>query len=384
MTLTETDTTETLRQEIRSWLSSTLTELRGDDANVRRTEEEEIDLRLQYARRLARDGWVGLSWEPRWGGRGMTFAEQLVFHQESVRADAPDPLCRMGTDIMGPAIAVYGTEEQRERFLPPTLAVDIIWCQGFSEPGAGSDLASLSTRATRDGDGWRINGQKIWTTLAQYADYCLLLARTDPDVRPHAGISAFAVDMQAPGVKVAPIEQITGLHEFSEVFYDNVYVPDECLIGEPGLGWKFAMTALEFERSINFMARQVRLGKDVADLVARARRHPDRIPSRIKDRLVDVYVKSQQLQATIDFHIDALVRGERPGSEANATKVFWSETNQELTDLGAEIDSLIGERPATGNDWAQMYLQARANTIYAGASEIQRNIIAERGLGMPR
>ena len=384
MTHAAAETSLALRLEIREWLETNLNELRGDSPSRRLTEDEEFDLRIRYAKRLASGGWVGLSWDKRFGGRGMTFAEQLVFHEESVRADAPDPLSRMGTDIMGPAIAVYGTDEQRDRFLPPTLAVDIIWCQGFSEPGAGSDLASLSTRATRDGEGWRISGQKIWTSHAQHADYCLLLARTDPEARPHAGISAFAVDMTSPGVKVVPIETITGNHEFSEVFYDNVFVPGDCLIGEPGLGWKFAMTALEFERSINFMARQVRLGKDLDDLIERVRQHSERIPSRVKDRLVDVYVKSQELQATIDFHIDALVRGERPGSEANATKVFWSETNQELTDLGAEVDLLLGERPSTGNDWSQMYLSARANTIYAGSSEIQRNIIAERGLGMPR
>ena len=383
MTQTAPDATEALRAEIRAWLESTMRELR-DGLPPTLSEADEMDFRRRYAKCLARDGWIGLSWDPRWGGRGMTRAELLVFAQESVRVDAPEPLGRHGTDILGPAIAVYGTEAQCERFLPPILAAEEVWCQGFSEPGAGSDLASLRTRAKPDGDGWRINGQKIWTTVGQYADLCLVLARTDPDARPHAGISAFAVDMRAPGVTVRPIEQITGAHEFCEIFFDDVHVPGDCLIGLPGQGWKFAMATLEFERGLYFMSRQVRLTKDVNDLVAHVQQNADLVPERIKDRLVDVYVKSQELQAAVDFHIESSLGGERPGPDNNATKVFWSETYQELADIGAEVDSLLVERPVGGKDWSQFYLEARAATIYAGTSEIQRNIIAERGLGLPR
>jgi len=383
MTQTAPDATEALRAEIRAWLESTMRELR-DGLPPTLSEADEMDFRRRYAKCLARDGWIGLSWDPRWGGRGMTRAELLVFAQESVRVDAPEPLGRHGTDILGPAIAVYGTEAQCERFLPPILAAEEVWCQGFSEPGAGSDLASLRTRAKPDGDGWRINGQKIWTTVGQYADLCLVLARTDPEARPHAGISAFAVDMRAPGVTVRPIEQITGAHEFCEIFLDDVHVPGDWLIGLPGQGWKFAMATLEFERGLYFMSRQVRLTKDVNDLVAHVRQNADLVPERIKDRLVDVYVKSQELQAAVDFHIESSLGGARPGPDNNATKVFWSETYQELADIGAEVDSLLVERPVGGKDWSQFYLEARAATIYAGTSEIQRNIIAERGLGLPR
>lgn len=382
----EGTTREPLRQEIRAWFEQAMKEVRGDRPPGQRiSEEQEFADRRLYAELLARDGWSAITWDPRFGGRGLDLREQLLFTEEAVRAEAPDPLSRLGTDIIGPTIAVVGTEAQKERFLPEIRAAREIWCQGFSEPGAGSDLASLRTRATEVDGGWRLNGQKVWTSFGQYADFCFVLARTDPDVPPHKGISAFAVDMRSEGITVRAIEQITGGSDFCEVFYDDVLVPADCLVGGRGDGWKIAMTALGFERSINFMSRQVRLTKQVEDLIALVRRHADAVPSRLKDRLVDVYVRSVELRATIDHHIDALDRGEPAGPDSSASKVFWSETFQSLADLGAELESTVpGLRDPERSDWTDTYLLSRAATIYAGTSEIQRNIVAERGLGLPR
>lgn len=375
-----------LRAEIRAWFTQAMHELRGErPAAAALSEEDEFVERRRYAQLLARDGWLGLTWDPRYGGRGSTIREQLIFAEESVQAEAPDPLSRLGTDIIGPAITVFGTEAQRDRFLPPILEARELWCQGFSEPEAGSDLASLRTRAVRTDDGWVIDGQKTWTTIGQFADMCLVLARTDLDAPPHKGISAFLVNVDAPGVTIRPIDQITGGRDFCEVFYDGVRVDHDRLLGEPGQGWKVAMTALGFERSINFMTRQVRLSKQVDILLSQVRRHADRVPERFKDALVDIYVRSVELRATVEYHIEALDRGESPGPDSSASKVFWSETFQALADIGAELEATVpGFRDLDVADWSQTYLLARAATIYAGTSEIQRNIVAERGLGLPR
>ena len=375
-----------LRVEIRQWFQTVIPEIRAlrDEGQV--TEEQDFAMRRLYAQLLARDGWAGLAWEQRWGGRGAAFAERLVFAQEAARVDAPDPISRLGVDIIGPAINVLCDDEQRQRLLPPILDGSVVWCQGFSEPGAGSDLAAIRTKAVEGPDGgWTITGQKVWTSFGQYADLCLVLARSDPSSAPHRGISAFAVDLRLPGITIKPIEQITGGHDFCEVFYDDVIVGPEALLGRPGQGWEFAMTALGFERSINFMTRQVRLTKQVNDLMGQIRWMRDQVPSRLKDRAVEIHVKSTELQATLGHHMASLDRGETPGPDNNASKVFWSETFQQLADLGLELEqSVPGFRDPSVVDWAQAYLLARATTIYAGTSEIQRNIIAERGLGLPK
>lgn len=383
---TTADTQDQLREEIRNWFTQRHDEIwDGQSPTASRSEAEDARIRHRFAQLLFRDGWAALTWAPEYGGRGWTLREQLVFAQESARAGAPDPLNRPAVEFLGKALAAHGTEEQKSRFLPPVLAGDQVWCQGFSEPEAGSDLASLRTRAVREGDTWRINGQKVWTTNAQYADLCFLLARTDVDAPQHRGISAFLVDMQAPGVIVRPIEQITGSHEFCELFLDNVVVGDEQMIGRPGEGWDIAMTALGFERSTNFIGRQIRLAQQVQDLLTQVRKSPVEIPGRLKDRLVDLYIRSGQLEAMVEVHIDRLDRGTPPGAENSATKVFWSESYQMLADLGSEVENLItAAQNQVSSRWGLEYLLARASTIYAGTGEIQRNIIAERGLGLPR
>jgi len=386
MTVTDANMREGLRDEVRTWFVQRHDEIWGDvSPTAPRSEAADVEIRHRYAQILFRDGWAALTWDPCYGGRGWTLREQLVFAQESARAYAPDPLNRAAVEFLGRALAVHGSEEQKTRYLPSVLAGDQLWCQGFSEPEAGSDLASLRTRAVREGDAWRLNGQKVWTTNGQYADLCFLLARTDTEVPRHRGISAFLIDMTVPGVTVRPIEQITGSHEFCELYLDDVMVEDDRLIGRPGEGWNIAMTALGFERSTNFIGRQIRLAQQVQDLLTQVRATPVRIPGRLKDRLVDLYIRSCQLEAMVEVHIGRLDSGVPPGPENNSTKVFWSDTYQMLADLGTEIDSVTQPDVVTdGTGWFQEYLLSRASTIYAGTGEIQRNIIAERGLGLPR
>jgi alkylation response protein AidB-like acyl-CoA dehydrogenase len=373
-----------LRAEIRVWFGNTMSELRRARPALGATDpDQQFAERRHYAKLLARDGWATMSWDRRYGGRGSTFTEQLVFIEESVRAGAPDPLSRLGTDIIGPGIAQFGSDAQRNRFLRPIRDATEFWCQGFSEPDAGSDLASLRTAAIERDGGWIINGQKIWTTIGQHADWCLLLARTDRTAERHHGISAFAVNMRAEGVTVRPISQITGDSDFSEVFLDDVWVPGDQLFGTLGDGWPIAMIVLGYERSINFVTRQVRLAKQVDDLIAQVRRRAGDVPTRLKNRLVDIYVNSVALRATVEHHIEALDRGEPPGPQNSASKVFWSESFQELADLGAELEASVSGFGSRA-DWSHLYVLSRAATIYAGTSEIQRNIVAERGLGLPR
>ena len=375
---------ENLRGEMRSWLEGAMRELYGDGPRPEPSEEEQVEIRLRYARMLARDSWAGLTWDPRYGGRGLTLREQLVFVEESVRVDAPDPLSRLGQEMLAPALMQFASPEQRDRFLPRIRAAEEIWCAGFSEPEAGSDLARLRTRADAADGGWRVSGQKVWTTFGQYAQLCLLLVRTDPDAPVHKGISAFAVDMESPGVTVKPIEQITGSHEFCEVFFDDAFVPADRVIGNPGDGWAFAMAAVGFDRSTNFMERQVRLSRRVDELIRQVARHRDRVPDHLADRLVDVYIRAAALRATIHVHIDSRERGEKPGPDTSATKVYWSETLQALGDVGIELEAVVpGLRDPSVADWRQEYLGALATSIYAGTSEIHRNIVADRGLGLP-
>jgi alkylation response protein AidB-like acyl-CoA dehydrogenase len=361
-----------------------MTELGDTARRPQLPEEQDPDLKRRYAQLQARDGWSGLTWAPRFGGRGLDLRDLFIFCQESLAANAPDPLSRVGIDIIGPALMAHATNEQLEILLPPMLRAEQIWCQGFSEPNAGSDLASLHTRATRVDGGWAINGQKIWTSFANYADMCFVLARTDPEAVPHKGLSMFAVDLRSPGLTVRPIEQITGSNEFCEVFYDDVFVPDDHLIGVPGEGWAIAMTALGIERSTNFMMRQLRLSAQVDELLQRVRKHRDEISSDILDKLVDAYISSIELASVVEYHhVVRIARGETPGADSSATKILWSETFQDVADIGLTLDMQFGPDPR-GTDWTYSYIFSRAATIYSGTSEIQRNIIAERGLGLPK
>ena len=343
-----------------------------------------------FEARLAKQGWLTAAWPKEFGGRGATQIQKLIMKEELVRIGAALP--GQGINLVGPTLMVHGSEEQRREHLPKIAAAEIRWCQGFSEPGAGSDLASLQTRAIRDGDEYVVNGQKIWTSNAHRSDWILLLTRTDPDAPKHRGISMFLVDMKTPGVTVRPIRQLTGRAGFNEVFFEDVRVPAANLVGEENRGWYAATTTLDFERSgieRNFVAEEdlnrIYQALQGARLELRetgdgnARRH----------RLVSLRVEVEVGRWLARRVAWLQTRGMVPNAEASMSKGFNSEVGQRVSEFGANVFGLAGQlleggRAAVGGAAAFRYLDARRLTVGQGTAEIQRNVIATRGLGLPR
>jgi len=345
-----------------------------------------------WRRKLAGRCWTAPAWPKEYGGAGMTVMEQFIFNEEMALARAPRTGGGIAVGMAGPTIMVHGTEEQKQRFLPGILGGDETWCQGFSEPGAGSDLASLQTRAVRDGDDYVINGQKIWTSQAQHAQWMNMLVRTDFDAPKHKGISYFIVDMKAPGITVGPLVNMAGNADFNEVFFDNVRVPAKNLVGEEHRGWYIATTTLDFERSN--IASTTHLVLVVRDLVAWAREHvrdamctlPRRPPLRyeLADRTVEAEIARLMSYRVISMQHAGLL----PNKESSVAKLYASELEQRIAATGLKVLGLYSQLsdkdgPLRGA-LARMYLYGTALTIGGGTSEIQRNIIAMRGLGLPR
>jgi alkylation response protein AidB-like acyl-CoA dehydrogenase len=387
--VTPTAEDEQFRLEARAWLTSVMPEVWGADEMPRAlTEEEEYAMRRRYDQALHRDGWAGLTWKREYGGRGGTLTQYLIFAEESAAAGAPEVLNRGGIGVMGPALADCASEEQKRRYLPKILSSQEIWCQGFSEPNAGSDLAGLTTSAVEVDGGWTIHGQKIWTTLGQISDFCFLLARTSQEERKHRGLTMLIVPMRQPEITTRPIRQLIGDQEFSEVFFDGAFVPRENVVGEIGEGWHVALVTLGHERSTHFINRQIRLRREVAELLELIRANADRLPARLVDEIVDIAVRTEALGWTVKSHIARLGSGGAPGAPDSASKVFWSDVWQALTVLALEVEAELGFSVDIPNhaepDWTLRYLGSRAATIYAGTSEIQKNIIGDRGLGLPR
>jgi alkylation response protein AidB-like acyl-CoA dehydrogenase len=380
---------EAFRVEARRWLTGVMPEVWGNPDGPRpQTEDEEYAMRRRYDKAMHRDGWAGLTWRREYGGRGGTLTQHMIFAEEAGAAGAPEVLNRGGIGVIGPTLADCASEEQKLRYLPRILASDEIWCQGFSEPNAGSDLASLTTRATAVDGGWTVHGQKTWTTLGQFADFCFLLARTSDEDRKHRGLTALIVPMRQPEISIRPIRQLMGDQEFSEVFFDGAFVPAENVVGEIGDGWRVALVTLGHERSTHFINRQIRLRREVAELLALVRANADRLPARLLDGLVDVYVRTEALGWTVRSHIARFEAGGVAGAADSASKVFWSDVWQALVALALEVEAELGlplDAPGHAEpDWTLRYLGSRAATIYAGTSEIQKNIIGDRGLGLPR
>jgi len=370
------------RDELRAWLqvNNPGREPVGDEA--------QFQFRRAWQRRLDDAGYAGVSWPADYGGRGATLVQQAIFFEEIVRAQAPQMANVLALAMGGPTVIAHGTEEQRRRFLPPILSAQEIWCQGFSEPDAGSDLASLKTRAVRDHDGWAVHGQKVWTTYAQHAKWCMLLARTDPDAPKHKGLTYFLMDMEQDGVEVRPLRQITGEAEFNELFIDGARVPDENIIGGEGNGWGVAITTLMHERATLAFGLQVSAQIALAELIERARSLPAGDSDRASDdplvrqRLAQLLIEGEVLRLNAYRGLSALLRHGVPGPEGSLGKWQWSEVNQSLTELAIE---LAGARAPLGeDDWTYRFLRARANSIEGGTTEILKNIIAERVLGLPR
>ncbi len=383
------------RHELRSWLEAHLPpELCVDDAIDERVapDRDTFDRRVAWQRRMYAARWVGISWPREYGGRGASLMEQIIFDEEYFRARAPVLPGYSGINMAGPTIIEWGSEVQKRRFLPRILAGEDIWCQGYSEPGAGSDLASLSTRAEDRGDHFVVNGQKVWTSGAQFADWIYLLVRTDPTAPKHRGISYLLVDMKTPGITVRPLVLMNGHRHFNEVFFVDVRVPKEHLVGRQNEGWKPAMTTLMYERKAGGgrgHAEQIeRLGR-LAGHVRRAGRPAWEDP-RVRQRLAQLWIEATCLRYTRLRNITRQLRGEPPGPEGSILKLFGSELGVRIADFAGELlgPSVLINRPSDavpdGPRWFNRVLSARQYTIAGGTSEIQRNIIGERVLGLPK
>jgi alkylation response protein AidB-like acyl-CoA dehydrogenase len=370
------------RDELRGWLAANNPgrEPGGDEAS--------FEFRRAWQRRLNDAGYAGISWPQEYGGRGATLVEQAIFLEELVLAQAPPLANVLALAMGGPTVIAHGTEEQRRRFLPPILSADEIWCQGFSEPEAGSDLASLKTRAVRDGSDWVVTGQKVWTTYAQYAKWCMLVARTDPDAPKHKGLTYFLMDMEQSGVQVRPLRQITGEAEFNELFIEGARIPQENIIGGEGNGWGVAITTLMHERATLAFGLQTSAQIALAELIERARTLPGpggRPASEdplVRQRLAQLLIEAEVLRLNSYRGLSAIMRDGAPGPEGSLGKWHWSEVNQSLTELAIE---LAGPRALLDEgQWTYRFLRARANSIEGGTTEILKNIVAERVLGLPR
>ncbi len=344
-----------------------------------------------WNRRLARAGYVAPHWPAPWG-RDAGPVEQLVIDEELRAAAAPRPMNPIGVGWAGPTLLVAGTEEQHERYLPGLLDGSEIWCQLFSEPGAGSDLAGLTTSAVRDGDEFVLNGQKVWTTLAHVAQYGILLARTDPEADVHRGITYFVLDMRSPGIEVRPLVQMTGTHEFNEVFFTDVRVPVENVVGEINDGWRLAKVTLGNERvSLSGEGALWGRGPTATDVLDIVRAHGGATDSVTRQRLVRIYIESEILRLIRLRTVSATVRGMEPGPEASVRKALSDEHGQHVMEMAIELagtGGLLAAAGPYGDDgggmWSYGYLYARALTIGGGTSEVQRNILGERVLGLPR
>jgi len=374
---------EEFRAEVRAWLDANLA---GEFAGLRGAggpgrEHERYDERLAWNRHLAGAGWTCLGWPAEFGGRGATLAQQVIFHEEYARAGAPARVTIVGEELLGPTLIAFGTADQQARFLPPIRNVTELWCQGYSEPGAGSDLASVATKATRDGDDWVITGQKIWTSLAHVADWCFVLARTEPGSARSQGLSYLLVPMRQPGVTVRPIRQLTGTSDFNEVFFDGARTDAAHVVGEPGDGWRVAKATLALERGAAMLGLQVGFRRELADLMEVARHTGASTDPLLRDKLARAWIGLEAIRA---YALDTL-GGPDDRAEASVLKILWSRWHQALGELAMEI---LGAPSMTAqedlDEWQRLFLFTRAETIYGGSDEIQRNIIATRALGLPR
>ena len=384
------DATEAFRQEVRTWLEANIPkEPRPRDP------DDAFHYMRSWQKKMFDGGWIGIHWPKSYGGRGATLLEQAVFQQEFARVQAPPLANTLGLMIVGPTLMVHGTEEQKKRYIPRILSAEEIWCQGFSEPNSGSDLASLQTRAVEDGDDFIVNGQKIWTSMAHCADMCILLTRTDPQAPKHKGISFLLVDMHSPGVTVKPLRQMPGGAEFNEVFFEHVRVPKKQLVGQLNDGWRIAMTTLTHERASASFGTQVQIKRALDDIIHVAKKVKRNGVSLsadpvIRQKLAQAYIRVDVMRLNNYRSITNQLRGQPPGPEASLDKLYWSETNKWMQEIGQEILGPFSQLDPTSSYYPTSvnlqfsFLWSRAETIYSGTSEIQKNIIGERVLGLPR
>jgi alkylation response protein AidB-like acyl-CoA dehydrogenase len=389
--LTLSPSEEAFRDELRSWLEANHPGEAPDELDDQRA----FAFRREWQRKLHEAGWAGISWPKEYGGRGATLIEQAIFSEEMVRANAPSPANILGLAMGGPVVITHGTEDQKKRFLEKILSAEEIWCQGFSEPDAGSDLASLKTRAVKKNGEWVVTGQKVWTTYAHLAKYCMLVARTDPDAPKHQGLTYFIMDMDQPGVEVKPLVQITGEAEFNEIFMDEARIPEENVIGEPGQGWTVAITTLMNERTGIAFASQALLQIQLRKLIKLAKETRSNGGTHAEDpvtrqRIAQLYIESEVVRLGAYRGLTQVMKTGIPGPEGSLGKWHWGEINQAMTELALEIEgpyaqlSRGSEYAIDDADWQFSFLRARANSIEGGTTEILKNIVAERVLGLPK
>lgn len=383
------------RDEVRAWL----------DANVptdwvrRRNSEENMEARFEYLRawqrRVHEGGWAGIAWPKEYGGRGASVMEQIIFIEEMARAEAPPMANVLGLGLIGPTIIAFGTDAQKKRFLEKILSAEEIWCQGFSEPNAGSDLAALRSDARLEDDHFIVNGQKIWNSYGWAADWCELVVRTDPNSEKHQGLTVLLVDMKSPGIEVRPLKQITGESEFSELFFRDVKVPVENVVGKAGDGWKVTIGTLMHERGTFGAALQVQYKRTFNRMVEMARQIPRNGHSAaddpvIRQKLAQCYAEVEIMRLNQLRAFSRISQTGVPGPEGSIQKIFWSELNQRVQQIAMELLGPYGQLAHGSEDalddgqWAYGFLRCRGNTIEAGTSEIQRNIIGHYVLGLPK
>jgi len=383
---------EAFRAELRAWIAENLPP--GWNAAERTEPEslaEEVAFLRDWQRTMHAGGWVGIHWPREYGGRGASLLQQLVYAEEMGRANAPAPINPIAIMMVGPTLMQWGTEEQKRRFIPTMLSAEEIWCQGYSEPNAGSDLAALQTRAVTDGDDYVVNGQKVWTSLAHRADWCILLCRTDPTARKHLGISYLLVDMHSPGITIRPLVQITGDAEFNEVFLDEVFVPDDQLVGALHNGWAVANTTLAHERGTAFPFKEQVVHEVYLDELWQLAAQRDELDDvDVADALAQSFVDLRVLRLHNWRTLSRLTKGIEPGPESSVTKLAWSDMTQALSARALDVVGSASplwwgadDNPGLGF-WQRQWLWSKAASIAGGTSEVQRTIIGERMLGLPR
>jgi alkylation response protein AidB-like acyl-CoA dehydrogenase len=378
MDLTFSPEETAFRDELRSWLASN----QPDPAPLDGGEDGHYKWRRDWQRRLYDAGWAAPAWPTEYGGRGASLSQSAIYFEELGRARVPMAANVLGLLLGGPTLMVWGSDEQKERYLAPILSGEEIWCQGFSEPEAGSDLASLKTRAVKDGDDWVVTGQKVWTSGAQYSKWCMLVARTDADVPKHKGLTYFLMDMEQDAVQIRPLRQITGESEFNELFIEEARIPDANVVGGVGNGWKVALTTLMNERAGLGFALQIRLRQLLDDMIAVAAERGLLGDPIYADEIAELHTRCESIRLLAWKGLTDVERYGQPGPEGSLVKWLWSDTNQRLTQLAVDV---VGPAALTaGTSWSYEFLRARGNTIEGGTTEVLKNIVAERVLGLPR
>jgi alkylation response protein AidB-like acyl-CoA dehydrogenase len=377
------------RAEVRAWLVDNLVgefaQLRGLGGPGR--EHEAHHERLAWDRHLAQHGWTCIGWPEEYGGRGLSLSRQVIFHEEYARANAPSRVNHLGEELLGPTLIAFGTDEQKARFLPKIVAVEELWCQGYSEPNAGSDLANVQTKARLDGDTWVIDGQKVWTSLAHLADWCFVVARTEGGSQRHAGLSYLLVPMDQPGIEVRPINQLTGTSEFNEVFFTGARTSADLVVGGVGNGWAVAMATLGFERGVSTLGQQVGFRRELDALIELARDNGAYDDPVVRDRLARADVELEVIRLNALRTLGQDERAEQSLKSASIAKLLWAGWHRALGELAMLVRGTASLTTGADDDldeWQRLFLFTRADTIYGGSDEIQRNILAERVLGLPR